>query len=97
VTSLINTADFRGVELTHYNIVVNVEQALITAFCETPYLDYQVNPDIFREEHKFNAICHTPYSHASGFGFYINVLVRSVIRLAVITNCRGELVTSCRS
>jgi len=79
LTSLTHSADFRGVQLTHYSIVVNIEQALIMAFCKTPYLDYQVNPDIFPEENKVNAIIHTPYSHVSGFAYYINVIVRSVI------------------
>jgi hypothetical protein len=58
-------SDFRGVQLSHHNIVSNIEQAAIMAFCPTPYLDYQKNPDVFREQDKVMALCHTPLSHVS--------------------------------
>jgi len=51
--------------MTHYNIVTDIEQAIIMGFSETPYLDYQTNPSVFREDQKINALCHTPYSHVS--------------------------------
>ena len=58
-------SDCRGVELTHYSVVLNIEQAFIQSFSPNAHKDYQKIPEIMKDEHKLIALCHTPYSHVS--------------------------------
>lgn len=72
-------ADLRGVELSHRNVVTNVEQGIVQGFSTKADQDWQTNPDILEDHFRIVTLCHTPFSHVSGIAWYVGWTLRTVI------------------